>query len=628
MSGSSEFRDSVVVEPFEDQFVATIRGEYVREAGLEYYVRVENSGVFSTDPPRAPVDSVYSRDVEQPYAIFSSPVPNLGTDFLEGLDVKVQVSLPDGAVFGNGYVFYRAGGETVYNSVIIGPGDPAPFAVIPDSVTGSTGIEYWALVHTLTRTLTDPASDPAGSPYAIRITTPNLAETRSHAGNQFRMLSIPLDIEAPITGIVTDDLGGPDPTRWRMFAYDPGRYVELPSESITQFEQGRAYWLISREPHRLDTSPATGVSTPTDTPFEIELQPGWNLLGDPFNFSVTWDSCVVDTMTMANAEGAVVEPPVTWNGTGYSHGTRTLKPFGGCWVKNLADSAVTLLIPPISADGATPQILAAEYIAGDNNWFIEIVARCGDREDAYNIAGIAEGADNNWDRNDRSEPPASPGGGVSMYFPHDDWTYHPGNYTVDMRGDYQPIEKSMLSRVAHDNTMWGHTWWFDVAATSDAEVALDFTPVNLPAEAIAYVVDISSGTTVDLLSQPRYIFYTGDKTSQFALLVGSEEFVEESRDQLPGPPTQTVLHQNVPNPFNPTTTIRYELATASHVDLRVYDVSGALVRVLEDRDLPVGRYEAVWTGENDTGQRVSSGVYFYRLTADGAVTTRKMLLLK
>jgi hypothetical protein len=88
------------------------------------------------------------------------------------------------------------------------------------------------------------------------------------------------------------------------------------------------------------------------------------------------------------------------------------------------------------------------------------------------------------------------------------------------------------------------------------------------------------------------------------------------------------LHQNHPNPFNPSTIIRYELATSGHVTLRVYDVSGTLVKVLEDRDLQPGRYETGWNGENDHGESVSSGVYFYRLKADGKTLTKKMILLK
>lgn len=88
------------------------------------------------------------------------------------------------------------------------------------------------------------------------------------------------------------------------------------------------------------------------------------------------------------------------------------------------------------------------------------------------------------------------------------------------------------------------------------------------------------------------------------------------------------LEQNVPNPFNPTTTIRYSVADRARVSLRIYDVSGRLVRVLADDEKSPGVYTVVWNGVNDSGQIVSSGVYFYRFEAGSYAHTRKLVLLK
>ena len=88
------------------------------------------------------------------------------------------------------------------------------------------------------------------------------------------------------------------------------------------------------------------------------------------------------------------------------------------------------------------------------------------------------------------------------------------------------------------------------------------------------------------------------------------------------------LSQNVPNPFNPVTRIRYELSRTSVVTLSVYDVAGRLVRQLENGLVAPGIYTAVWDGTNENGAAVSSGIYFYRLQAGDFSLTRKMLLLK
>jgi len=94
-------------------------------------------------------------------------------------------------------------------------------------------------------------------------------------------------------------------------------------------------------------------------------------------------------------------------------------------------------------------------------------------------------------------------------------------------------------------------------------------------------------------------------------------------------PKSFSLSQNYPNPFNPSTSISYYLSQFSqNVSLRVYDVRGKIVRVLIEGKKEAGSYTVFWDGTDDQGKEVSSGVYFYRLSADGLNNTRKMVLLK
>lgn len=89
-----------------------------------------------------------------------------------------------------------------------------------------------------------------------------------------------------------------------------------------------------------------------------------------------------------------------------------------------------------------------------------------------------------------------------------------------------------------------------------------------------------------------------------------------------------VLYQNVPNPFNPATTISYTLPEAAFVTLSIYSVVGKLVRTLESENKSPGTHTVVWNGRDRAGTVLSSGVYFYRLQAGDRTLTRKMLLLK
>lgn len=99
-------------------------------------------------------------------------------------------------------------------------------------------------------------------------------------------------------------------------------------------------------------------------------------------------------------------------------------------------------------------------------------------------------------------------------------------------------------------------------------------------------------------------------------------------DDTPDAPGTTALYQNVPNPFNPVTTIHFDVARPGHVVLEVYDVLGRRVRTLVDRDLPASHRAIVWDGTDDRGTTVTTGVYFLRLVAGGTQETRKMIMVK
>lgn len=93
-------------------------------------------------------------------------------------------------------------------------------------------------------------------------------------------------------------------------------------------------------------------------------------------------------------------------------------------------------------------------------------------------------------------------------------------------------------------------------------------------------------------------------------------------------PTAAYVRQNVPNPFNPVTTIAFGLEQPSYVSLKVYDATGRLVRIIVDSNRPGGHYTEVWDGKNAAGRTVSSGVYFYRFETGSLTRTMKMILLK
>ena len=140
-------------------------------------------------------------------------------------------------------------------------------------------------------------------------------------------------------------------------------------------------------------------------------------------------------------------------------------------------------------------------------------------------------------------------------------------------------------------------------------------------------------------------FFTIDQVSGAGTMIGSvgipdlkglafsSVFTTSVEDDLVSIPNEYSLEQNFPNPFNPNTTIKFSVPTSANVKLTVYNILGETVRVLFDKEFQSGNYNVIWNADDQTGRKVSSGVYFYELKAVSDKGSdfnqiRKMVLLK
>lgn len=152
---------------------------------------------------------------------------------------------------------------------------------------------------------------------------------------------------------------------------------------------------------------------------------------------------------------------------------------------------------------------------------------------------------------------------------------------------------------------------------------LRFTPV--------YGYDTAGGATSVLPREGERVYVRVNGEPAYPTLVWSGTGSRVRLEALSGEPggdtpSCVSLGQNYPNPFNPSTTISFDLPAPGEVMLRVYAVTGQLVRTLADRSYPGGTHTVTWDGRNEDGLLVASGVYLYRLEAAGYVETRKMIL--
>jgi len=101
--------------------------------------------------------------------------------------------------------------------------------------------------------------------------------------------------------------------------------------------------------------------------------------------------------------------------------------------------------------------------------------------------------------------------------------------------------------------------------------------------------------------------------------------VKESVSEMP---RAFALTQNHPNPFNSSTTIKYELPQAVEVQLAIWDLTGRRVRTLVQQQQPAGQYEVIWDGRNEQGEAIASGLYNYQLRAGTFTQARRMALVR
>jgi len=175
-----------------------------------------------------------------------------------------------------------------------------------------------------------------------------------------------------------------------------------------------------------------------------------------------------------------------------------------------------------------------------------------------------------------------------------------------------------------------------VAATGDLDTSpyerrmmasfgpFDFNPGDRQYLLIAYAV----GKGADYLQSVTTVKSILNLIDDLPTILIQEEEEEEDDDEPSELPTTFDVRQNYPNPFNPSTTIEYSLSESARVTVDIFNVSGQRVKRLVDKTQPTGEYSIIWHGDDENGERVSSGLYFYRVKAGDKTDFKKMVRLK
>jgi hypothetical protein len=391
------------------------------------------------------------------------------------------------------------------------------------------------------------------------------------------------------------------------------RVVQSNAKAMAEYfslSPGRAYFLVSAKELSFDLDGGSTVTT--DSGFVMTLGPGWNMIGNPFNFEVKWDDCALSSGALSTLYYYRAED-------GYHMDYPTLEPWKGYWIYNADARAANLIILPRKKTGAkaspkTGRILSA---AAEGEWLFRISARADRAWDAENYAGVRNSASDEWDVWDRPEPPSLGDEGVMLSFDHGDWKKQSGAYAADIRSTCQN----------------GQSWSFFVETRlQEKEASLSWSAVlPLPEGWEAYLFDLTEGNSVNTLKEQGKTYKT-DKAvpnvRRFKWVAGTKEYIMSQSEGISLEPAVFHLYQNYPNPFNPKTTVFYSLPKNGETEIVIFNALGQKVRTLLKKADQAGRHEVIWDGKDDAGLAVPSGIYLVRLSIPDQTAVRKMTVLK
>lgn len=370
--------------------------------------------------------------------------------------------------------------------------------------------------------------------------------------------------------LVSLPLAAPDPNYQQLFPNaTPGSLYGYDGVYVTgdSLAIGVGYWLNFAN---RDTAAISGSLIDTAT---LHLQKGWNLIG-----GISHDIPLNEIADPA----AVIVPGTLYGFNGVYGASDVIRQGRGYWI-NAVDSGEIFLQAPSAKLGKS--IVPPKTMSGD----------------ALSKAAKLQVQSGNVSQ--------------TLYF----------NATIDDRIDRRSFSLPPLAPVGFDARFAG-----DVFAVTTAEATIRLqnngnpvtvTPENLPlANGDSFILEELLGTAVvatHSLQNGQPLQISSRAVTQLAL-----------RKVTATLPTAFAVEQNYPNPFNPATEIRFALPGASDVEITIYNALGQKVNTLVNRKFDAGFHSVKWNGTDERGSGVSSGIYFYRVSAGAFSSVKKMLLVK
>ena len=473
------------------------------------------------------------------------------------------------------------------------------------------------------------------------------------------ILGIPVTVPDGSPGtLVQDDFGGspPNGSNWRVSCWDAEhegyiRYEEVNSPGVPagnppDFTPGLGFWLVQDVENdcQLDilSSQLTGV-VPEDSPFSVELTaPGTDSyrglvqIANPFNYTYTWYNTTVydssgserKTVNEAAVSGWVSGYAYVWDSDGDEYvntnfnpdstNNITLNAWQGFWMEQVDETKnLSVEFTPQGMLDFTPNLHQKDETDLSKRWSIQlqVVTLEGDFSNANNILGIDNAANDGYDFLDAMEfTPQSSAGWVQLYFPHPEWPLLAEKFSYDYRStDFPNVFKE----------------WDFIARCydlSDRDFKLIWPNLEDIPKRYYFTLEYKNAdmALVDMREETEFIFRFSDESTypvvHFCITVSdSGSGIAQPMQDL-----KFGFISAYPNPSNDQIRITFGLPEAREISLKVFNLLGQEVAILQDGLMSAGEHSVFWKAEGIQ----ASGIYFVQLKAGDKTNVKKVMMLR
>ena len=471
-------------------------------------------------------------------------------------------------------------------------GDPEPSFALDAfprgmSINAATGVISWTPDNPGLYEVTVVASNGANSQdtqsFTISVVDASFVISRDeNFGNftlptSYQLLSIPGDVDLNIA----ESLSGTPAADWNAFldnGADANYFKPYRSgNNDFRFRPGRGFWILSKTNWTVEPTTVTPVSLNENGHFSLDTHEGWNIIASPFLDPVLWE---------AVKETSNLEPTASlysYNGQGFQS-VPQLEAYKAYYYDSNG-SPLVIPHPSYQTNGKT------EILPGLPNLALQLSDNNGMQSTVQIV--LHEDAQPGLDALDQRAP-RDDFAPLSMGFFKDSKTM----YAIDARPEIR------------DGS------FFDITIKSEAnsEVTLNVIDAKLLDGLSLALVDDAQGKFIDVQPGIPVVLQPQAFKVQYRLLVGTNTYLESQREALT--PTETILQQNYPNPFERETTLAYSLPKEGVVNIQVYNVLGRSVAMLVAGRQDAGQHFVVWNRYDQRGKRAPAGLYFIQLQTE------------